>query len=50
MRTHSEAVGEYMEGEQAGEFSFGPVVIHGQRVKVCACDNYIGVYRQGKCF
>lgn len=50
IRTNSEIVGEHTESERVGELSFGPVVIHGQRVKICVCDNCIGVYKQGKCF
>lgn len=48
IRTNSEIVGEHTESERVGEFSF--VVIHGWRVKICVCDNCIGVYQQGKCF
>lgn len=44
IRTNSEIVGEHTDGERVGEFPFGPVVIHGQRVKICACDDCIDVY------
>lgn len=44
IRTNSEIVGEHTDSERVGEFPFGPVVIHGQRVKICACDDCIDVY------
>lgn len=50
IKANSEIVGEHTESERVREFSFGTAVIHGQRVKICVCDNCIDVYQQGECF